>query len=292
MANCAVDVYLGLVGIILGAYLFMEGYRRIFKLFSLIGAGAGYYFVGLFEPVLVDLLPTLVTEQMRLAGFVVGGVVAYNLARMAEASIVTLGPPMVVLLGYDYLRVEKDIDMLDYVERIPEFPNISSETLQGIIFLIATFLTMVFKMYLWRLVPVLISAGISGVLLVTGANTIRTGDLPGSGYDLEFAAIAIVTACSAAAQGYHIKKTEDEKINSDPEIARLRAHGDAIREQRLLKEEFPPIRCPRCSKEAPHEVINRKTHGGKSEVLVKCLSQNQFDEVCKHVHTVQEFTSD
>jgi len=286
------DIYFGLVGIILGAYLFVEGYRRIFKLFSLIGAGSGYYFVGLFEPVLVDLLPTLVTEHMLLAGFVVGGVVAYNLARMAEASIVTLGPPMVVLLGYDFLRVEKDIDMLDYVERIPEFPNISSETLQGIFFLITTFLTMVFKMYLWRLVPVLISAGISGVFLVTGANTIRTGNLPESGYDLEFAVIAIMTVCSAAAQGYHIKKSEDDIINSDPEITRLRARGEAVREQQRLKEEFPLIRCPLCSKEASHEVINRKFREGRSEVLVKCLSQNQFDEVCKHVHTVQEFTSD
>jgi len=292
VSNYAVDIYLGLVGSILGAYLFMEGYRRIFKLFSLIGAVAGYYFVGLFDSVLIDLLPTLVAENMRLAGFVVGGVGAYNLTRMAEAAIVTLGPPMVVLFGYDYLRVEKDIDMLEYVERIPEFPNISSETLQGIIFLMTTFLTMVFRMYLWRLVPVLISAGISGVLLVTGVNTIRTGSLPESGYDLEFAAIAIVTACSAAAQGFHIKKTEDEKIAADPEIARLREHGEAVREQRRLKEEFPPIRCPRCSKEAPHEVINRKSRGGKSEVLVKCLSQNQFDETCKHVHTVREFTSD
>ena len=101
-----------------------------------------------------------------------------------------------------------------------------------------------------------------------------------------------MTACSAAAQGYHIKKTEDEKINSDPGIASLRAHGEAVREQRRLEGEFPPIRCPLCSKEAPHEVINRKARGGKSEVLVRCLSQNQFDEVCKHVHTVQEFTSD
>ena len=285
------EIYLGLVGIILGAYLFMEGYLRIFKLFTLIGAAGGYYFVGLFEPILVDLLPTLAGD-MRPAGFVIGGVVAYNLARMAEASIVTLGPPLAVVMSYDYLRVEKDIDMLEYVERVPEFPNISSEALQGMIFLITTFLTTVFKMYLWRIVPVLISAGISGVLLVTGANAIRTRSLPESGYDLEFAAIAIVTACSAAAQGYHIKKKEDEEIDSDPEIVRLRKQGEDVREQRRLEGEFPPIRCPRCSEEAPHEVINRKSLGDKLEVLVKCLSQNQFDEVCEHVHTVHEFMSD
>jgi hypothetical protein len=101
-----------------------------------------------------------------------------------------------------------------------------------------------------------------------------------------------MTVCSAAAQGYHIKKSEDDIINSDPEITRLRARGEAVREQQRLKEEFPLIRCPLCSKEASHEVINRKFREGRSEVLVKCLSQNQFDEVCKHVHTVQEFTSD
>ena len=51
------------------------------------------------------------------------------------------------------------------------------------------------------------------------------------------------------------------------------------------------LRCPSCSEEAPHKVINRKEGAGGFEVMVNCRGLNQFDEVCNFHHTVIEVSS-
>ncbi|MCH2330447.1 MAG: hypothetical protein MK312_02775, partial [Roseibacillus sp.] len=51
------------------------------------------------------------------------------------------------------------------------------------------------------------------------------------------------------------------------------------------------LKCPSCTQEAPHKVINRKKGAQGFEIMVNCRGLNQFDEVCNFHHTVIEVNS-
>lgn len=292
------DIVVGVVCIAIGAYLFRDPARRpkdrrIYKLFTLIGAIIGYFFAWMFEPFLGGVVPM---EYMGIGAFVVGGMIAYNLARMAEDAIVVLGPSMTIILGYDYLRVEKGIDLLDFVDKIPQIPNISNEILEGLLFLTCAFFSLAFRYYLRRLVPTIISGLLSGTLLVTGFDTVLTGSLPSSGYDLELRFSALVAAASIGYQLYFHRKLDEEKMESRiySSDSKMRDLRDKAQEAKKGPKGFGAtimVPCPLCSVETNHQVINRKQRGDGADVMVKCLRKNQFDEVCNKVHTVRELRS-
>jgi hypothetical protein len=48
------------------------------------------------------------------------------------------------------------------------------------------------------------------------------------------------------------------------------------------------LRCPFCSQESPHKIVNRRDTPKGFEVLVNCRGLNQFDELCNFHHSVIE----
>jgi hypothetical protein len=62
------------------------------------------------------------------------------------------------------------------------------------------------------------------------------------------------------------------------------------RERRMNKRtgDMVILRCPFCSQESPHKIVNRKDTPKGFEVLVNCRGLNQFDELCNFHHSVIE----
>ena len=170
-------------------------------------------------------------------------------------------------------------------------PNITNEMMQGFLFMISTFLTLWLRSYLRKAVPIVVSGGMSGFLLVTGGDTIRTGEMPASTFDLEMVACVVVSFLSIATQVYFMRKDADEKLEesiyrTDRRIAGLRAANEMTKGGNVAM-----IRCPSCSKESSHQIVNRKEGLDKVEVTVKCLGKDEFDFPCNNVHVVHEVKS-
>jgi len=285
-----VDLFIGVVFIALGGYLFKDGRTRIYRIFMILGAGAGYF---LF-PIVGSLLGggAIPEDYMGVIGAGLGAMYAYSITRTAERALITLGPPVTIILGYEYLRLEKDFDLLEYVAEIPQMPHLTNEMMQGFLFMFGTFMTLWLRSYLRKAVPIIVSGGLSGFLLATGGNTVRTSELPASASDLEMLVCLAVSFLSIATQVYFMRSEADKKLEesiykTDSKIAGMRAENEMTK----AGSGVAVVRCPSCSQESSHQIVNRKEGIGRVEVTVKCLGRDDFDFPCNNIHVVEEVKS-
>ena len=255
---------------------------RIYRAFAFVGALFG--FVASKLVISIPYVSNEVSPSVVLwACVAIGSFLGYILPRVAENYIVVLGPPVTVVLTYEYLLYERDIDLLELVVEIPLIPEISHSLLSGFFLISTTFLTLTFRMYLRQALPILMSGLLSGGLIGNGASIIHSGSFPLSSAEIEFQASAIVAMCSITSQVYA------RYYRRERGVKKQKAKD---RERRLVKRsgDMVVLRCPSCSKEAQHVVVTRKVTERGVELMVNCRWLNQFDEVCNFHHTVIEST--
>ena len=147
----------GLLGIILGAFLFRDktgrgSGKRIIQIFTIIGGSVGYLaatgalaigaeeFVGDGDPRVIQVVFTLL-----------GAYIARQWAKMARRAIVILGPPWAILMFIDYLEYQKGIDILGLAQKIPSFPNISAGSMEGLLIILVTAISIYTRRVMRRL---------------------------------------------------------------------------------------------------------------------------------------------
>lgn len=255
---------------------------RLYRAFAFVGALFGFVVSRLvISSPLSGSLQNDGSSHLVWACVVIGAFLGYILPRVAENYIVVLGPPVTVVLTYEYLLYEKDIDLLEVVAAIPHFPEISHSLISGFILVSTTFLTLTFRMYLRQTLPILMSGILSGGLIANGAIILASGSYPESSTEIELRYSAIVAVCSIAYQmytmNYRMERGIKKKKTKDRERRLVKRSGDIV-----------VLRCPSCGKESRHTVVTRKETGRGVELMVNCRWLNQFDEVCNFHHTVIE----
>ena len=255
---------------------------RIYRAFAFVGALIGFMASKLVisNPYVSNEISPSVILWVCVA---IGSFLGYILPRVAENYIVVLGPPVTVVLTYEYLLYERGIDLLELVVELPLIPEISHSLLSGFFLVSTTFLTLTFRMYLRQALPILMSGILSGGLIGNGASIIQSKSFPLSSAEIEFHFSTIVAICSIASQVYA------RYYRRERGIKKQKAED---RERRLVKRsgDIVVLRCPSCNKEAQHVVVTRKVTEGGVELMVNCRWLNQFDEVCNFHHTVIEST--
>ena len=255
---------------------------RIYRAFAFVGALLGFV-ASKFIISIPYFSNEISASNITLICVVVGSFLGYILPRVAENYIIVLGPPIAVVLGYEYLVYERGIDLLELVDKIPLIPEISHSLLSGLILISTTFLTLLFRMYLRQIVPIFMSGLFSGGLIGNGVSIIQSSSFPLSSAEIELQSSAIVAFCSISFQMY-VKYYGKERG-----IKKQRAKD---RERRLIKRtgDTVGLRCPECLDNAPHKVVTRKETTRGVELIVNCRGLNQFEEVCNFHHTVIEAT--
>lgn len=253
---------------------------RLYRAFAIVGA-----LLGLAASEIIILVPEATSRMspgnITLICVAIGSFIGYILPRVAENYIVVLGPPLTVVMGYEYLKYERGIDPQELVERIPQIPEISDSVLSGVILVLTTFVTMTFRMHLRQVVPIFLSGILSGGMIGNGASIVQTKALPGSPEDIEVQFSVLLALCSIALQSYVKFYSKERGIKKKKAMDR---------ERRLVKRtgDTVMIRCPECLENSPHKVVTRKESARGVELIVNCRGRNQFDEVCNFHHTVVE----
>jgi len=253
---------------------------RIYRAFAFIGALLGFFLAKLLVsfPDLTELIPP--TGIMWFC-VLLGSFLGYILPRVAENYIVVLGPPVGAVLGYEYLKYERDIDLQEVVTQLPVIPEISHSLFSSSILVSTTFLTLLFRMHLRQILPIIMSGLFSGALIGNGASIIQTNSFPLSIEELELQISIVIALLSIVSQTY-VKFYGREKG-----MKKQRAKD---RERRLIKRtgDIVILRCPACGENSPHNVEARKETGAGVQLIVNCRGLNQFDELCNNHHTVIE----
>ena len=253
---------------------------RIYRAFAFVGALLGFFLAKLLAsfPDLTELIPP--TGIMWFC-VLLGSFLGYILPRVAENYIVVLGPPVGVVLGYEYLKYERDIDLEELVSQIPVIPEISHSVFSSFILVSTTFLTLLFRMHLRQILPIIMSGLFSGALIGNGSSIIQTNSFPLSTEDLELQLSILIALFSVISQTY-VKFYGREKG--------MKNQRAKDRERRLIKRagDIVVLRCPACGENSPHKVEARKETGAGVQLIVNCRGLNQFDELCNHHHTVIE----
>ena len=322
-----VELFTGVVSVLLGAYLFWEpsygggdGFRlfkpstnsrssssqsgasgelgraaravlrpafipgrglRIYRGFAFVGAFIGFVAASLVNSSDINSSFGASQSTVLLICIAVCSFIGYILPKVAENYIVMLGPPVAVVLGYEYLVYEKGIDLQELVAEIPHIPEIDHSLISGLILVSTTFLTFVFRMHLRGVVPILMSGIFSGLLIGNGASIIDSNTFPLSTEEIELRISAIIAFCSISLQIY-VKYYGRERGKK-----KQRAKD---RDRRVIKRtgDLMVLKCPQCLDNAPHTVVRRKETSQGVELMVNCRGTNQFDEVCNFHHTVIE----
>ena len=282
------DSLLGLMEQILGALLIAAGMflfrdpknkttnRRVYRFFVVFGAIVGYW-------IWSSLLGEFMGSQGMWAGIVLGGVYGYTGAKVAEYYIIVLGPTVGIVLFYDYMKYNRDIDLLDVIKDLPAIPNISHGALSGIALASTTFLTFYFRMHLRQIIPIFIAGIFSGGMIGNGISIIKSSSLPSSRDQIELEISVIVAFLSISYQMFRKVTATDEGLEKKREeirSKRVKRAGDIV-----------ILRCPFCKNEDQHVVAARKQTARGTELVVNCRWLNQFDEVCDYHHTVIESVS-
>ncbi len=256
---------------------------RIYRAFGVVGAIIGQVVASALAIPALEGSEDFSPEVVRLVCIVLGFLVGYVLPRVAENYIVVLGPPLTVVLGHEYLIYERGIDLQEVFSGIPILSEISHPVLYQILLVSTTFLTLAFRMYLRQVLPIFMSGLLSGGLVGNGVAILRSGSFPEASSEIEVHFSAILALGSISLQMYVKYYGRDRSIKKE------RA---AARERRVNKRtgDMLVLRCPFCSQEAPHKIVNRKETPKGFEVLVNCRGMNQFDELCNHHHTVIELS--
>ena len=264
---------------------------RIYRAFGVVGALLGLLVGTEFAIPLLDSMDlftsgSLNPEAVKISCIVLGLFFGYTLPKVAENYIVVGGPPIAIVLGYEYLVYERGIDLQEVLSEVPIISELSHPSLSSLLLVSSTFLTLAFRMYLRQVVPIFMSGLLSGGLIGNGGQIVHSTSLPESPVEVEVVFSSVLALSSIALQIYskfyrRDRRTKKERAQArEKRMSRGKKAGDVI----ILK-------CPSCSEEAPHQVINRKEGAGGFEVLVNCRGINQFDEVCNFHHTVIEVNS-
>lgn len=261
---------------------------RIYRAFGVVGALLGLLVGTEFAiPILdsMDLLASgsLSPDVVKISCVILGLFFGYTLPKVAENYIVVGGPPIAILLGYEYLVYERGIDLQEVLSEVPVISELSHPALSSLLLVSSTFLTLTFRMYLRQVVPIFMSGLLSGGLIGNGGQILHSTSLPESPVEVEVVFSSLLALSSIAIQIYSKFYRRDRRIKKE------RAH---LREKRMSQGKKTGdviiLRCPSCSQEAPHKVVNRKEGAQGFEVMVNCRGLNQFDEVCNFHHTVIE----
>ena len=264
---------------------------RIYRAFGVVGALLGLLVGMEFAIPLLDSMDlfasgSLNPDAVKISCIVLGLFFGYTLPKVAENYIVVGGPPIAIVLGYEYLVYERGIDLQEVLSEVPIISELSHPSLSSLLLVSSTFLTLAFRMYLRQVVPIFMSGLLSGGLIGNGGQIVHSTSLPESPVEVEVVFSSVLALSSIALQIYskfyrRDRRTKKERAQArEKRMSRGKKAGDVI----ILK-------CPSCSEEAPHQVINRKEGAGGFEVLVNCRGINQFDEVCNFHHTVIEVNS-
>ena len=261
---------------------------RIYRAFGVVGALLGLLVGTEFAIPLLDSMDLLASgslspDVVKISCVVVGLFFGYTLPKVAENYIVVGGPPIAIVLGYEYLVYERGIDLQEALSEVPIISELSHPALSSLLLVSSTFLTLAFRMYLRQVVPIFMSGLLSGGLIGNGGQILHSTTLPESPVEVEVVFSSVLALSSITLQIYSKFYRRDRRIKKD------RAHA---REKRMSQGKKAGdviiLRCPSCSQEAPHKVVNRKEGAQGFEVMVNCRGLNQFDEVCNFHHTVIE----
>lgn len=264
---------------------------RIYRAFGVVGALLGLLVGTEFAIPLLDSMDLLASgslspDVVKISCVVVGLFFGYTLPKVAENYIVVGGPPIAIVLGYEYLVYERGIDLQEALSEVPIISELSHPALSSLLLVSSTFLTLAFRMYLRQVVPIFMSGLLSGGLIGNGGQILHSTTLPESPIEVEVVFSSVLALSSITLQIYSKFYRRDRRIKKD------RAHA---REKRMSQGKKAGdviiLRCPSCSQEAPHKVVNRKEGAQGFEVMVNCRGLNQFDEVCNFHHTVIEVSS-
>lgn len=248
---------------------------RLYRISGLIGAIVAYF---LYEEYLASFVPSdfpIPNNLITVLIIIIGAFMARTLVQITEDFISVGGPTLLFVLGYDYLKFEKNIDVLDYIAELPAIPNITNNELVFILSTIVIFISFVFRRILRRLMPIILAGILSGLLISNGFNILIKGKLPTSRQGLDLHVSGIIAILSISYQIYFNRKKRKERETGKKEIAPT-----------------PPtnikINCPACLEYTTHEIINRKETSDGIDVLIQCKGKNVFDTICGNYQTVRE----
>ena len=264
---------------------------RIYRAFGVVGALLGLLVGTEFAIPLLDSMDLLAygslsPDAVKISCVVLGLFFGYTLPKVAENYIVVGGPPIAIVLGYEYLVYERGIDLQEVLSEVPIISELSHPSLSSLLLVSSTFLTLAFRMYLRQVVPIFMSGLLSGGLIGNGGQIVHSTSLPESPVEVEVAFSSVLALSSIALQIYskfyrRDRRTKKERAQAqEKRMSQGKKTGDVI-----------ILRCPSCSQDAPHKVINRREGAQGIEVMVNCRGLNQFDEVCNFHHTVIEVSS-
>ena len=248
---------------------------RLYKIFGLIGAIIAYF---TYESYIVSYIPSdfpLPQSIVVVLILLIGAFIARSFVQTTEDFISVGGPTILFVFSYDYLKFERNIDILDYISKLPAIPNITNDVLEYILLLMVIFLSYLFRRILRRSMPIILAGFFSGLLIANGLNILFKGVLPTSRQELELQVSGIIAILSISYQIYFNRKKRNERKISKQEIT----------PKKLTNIE---ITCPACLEYTVHKIINRKETNEGVEVLIQCTGKNVFDTICGNYQTVSE----
>ncbi len=248
---------------------------RLYKIFGLIGAIIAYF---TYESYIVSYVPTdfpIPQSIVVVLILLIGAFIARSFVQTTEDFISVGGPTILFVFSYDYLKFERNIDILDYISKLPAIPNITNDVLEYILLLMVIFLSYLFRRILRRSMPIILAGFFSGLLIANGLNILFKGVLPTSRQELELQVSGIIAILSISYQIYFNRKKRNERKISKQEIT-------------PKKPTNIEITCPACLEYTVHKIINRKETNEGVEVLIQCTGKNVFDTICGNYQTVSE----
>jgi hypothetical protein len=248
---------------------------RLYKIFGLIGAIIAYF---TYESYIVSYIPSdfpIPQSIVVVLILLIGAFLARSFVQTTEDFISVGGPTILFVFSYDYLKFERNIDILDYISKLPAIPNITNDVLEYIMLLMVIFLSYLFRRILRRFMPIILAGFFSGLLIANGLNILFKGVLPTSRQELELQVSGIIAILSISYQIYFNRKKRNERKISKQEIT-------------PKKPTNIEITCPACLEYTVHKIINRKETNDGVEVLIQCTGKNVFDTICGNYQTVSE----
>ena len=124
---------------------------RIYRAFGVVGALLGLLVGTEFAIPLLDSMDlfasgSLTPDVVKISCVVMGLFFGYTLPKVAENYIVVGGPPIAIVLGYEYLVYERGIDLQEALSEVPIISELSHPALSSFLLVSSTFLTLTFRM--------------------------------------------------------------------------------------------------------------------------------------------------
>ena len=100
---------------------------RLYKIFGLIGAIIAYF---TYESYIASYIPSdfpIPQSIVVVLILLIGAFIARSFVQTTEDFISVGGPTILFVFSYDYLKFERNIDILDYISKLPAIPNITNK---------------------------------------------------------------------------------------------------------------------------------------------------------------------